>query len=253
MRFSEFSVIFQNGFFKPFIINDEGNLIKRNSPGNFDALTYDKAWDEDPNAIDNFLIDVETYIKLYKTMTIEKCDNLIPIAIEKSLKKHLHIKPPSKGVGTGEGQSWYTITPFQRLPFNKSEVMRMRNWCEKFFNNETIFKSAHYCVECGKHKQYPNLHIHALVHFKPEGERGAKGDNFARHLHTEWKKTYKDDKYNIAYKGWNSKKNKPNVGVLRLPCNTEIMINDKREYMNNGSKGSHENFLDLKIQSKFSF
>lgn len=252
MRFSEFEQILFRDFFDP-EYNQGSNK--------FDTLTfswYDNRVD-DPKRICvwesvwNYLIDndIPKYIEYYKSMISDPelfREQEIPKEIASNINRNLGIfnkKSPTKKV---EGQSWYTITPYERLPFNEGEVMRMRQFCEKFFNNNKLFKSAHFCVECGKHEKYPNLHIHALCHFKKDG-----GKNFSRILHTAWKKTYPQEKYNIKYKEWNSKKNKPNVGVLRVPCNTEQIINDKREYMNNGSKGSHENFKDLGIQGKFSF
>lgn len=141
-----------------------------------------------------------------------------------------------------EGMVFYSIVPRERLPYNDFEIMKLTKFCEANFTAKNFTKCA-WVIESGKHEDCPNLHIHALGKLKNK--------NFKRDCFTRWHKQY-EDKYNIKYvekkddgsenKGWDMK-----------PCNTLKIQSDKLNYLNNVLKGSHENFIDLKIGNKFGF
>lgn len=184
------------------------------------------------NEIDEVLEDVNFLKKFFIGKEISS-EEEIPDNIFNIMLKYLK-KERCKGL------SFYTICPKERLPFNDSEVMRLENFAEDFFKNEKIFESAKWCVESGKYKDRPNLHIHALCSFKEKG-----GKNFSRLLKKKWIRVYPSEEHTIDY---NIKGNK---GIHRVPCNTLRIQRDKEIYMNNGSKGSHENFCDLNISGEF--
>lgn len=221
MRFCEGYEIFLNTFF-----DKDCNSI--DEPYENFTFNCNGLWSCE---IDEVLDDVELLKKFFKKRisSEEEIPKSIFLLIFKYLKKE-----------KVKGLSFYTIVPKQRLPYNENEVMRLKNFAEKFFENEKIFEEVDWCIESGKHQDCPNLHIHALINFKKNG-----GKNFSRLLKNNWIRVYPDKEYTIDY---NVKGNK---GIHRVPCNTLLIQQDKINYMNNGSKGSHENFVDLNIRGKF--
>lgn len=223
MRFNEALDVFKNLFF------DE-NYNELDNP--FYNFTFNC------NLMDSVMIDeVMEDVEILKKFFIEEeisSEEEIPKSIFLLMYKYLK-KDKVKGL------SFYTIVPKERLPFNESEVMDLKNFCEKFFNNEKLFESVKWCVESGKHENCPNLHIHALISFKK-----GMGKNFSRVLKSSWARVYPDPKYAIDYNV------KGNRGIHRVPCNTLLIQRDKEIYMSNSSKGSHENFVDLNVSGEFS-
>jgi len=214
--------------------------------GKFENLFFDKSYNDeldpyrnltfdckhlDSEEIDEVLIDAEILKKFFREGI--SSDEEIPKSIFLILFKYLK-KDKVKGL------SFYTIVPKQRLEYNNNEVMRLQKFAEKFFANEKIFEEVHWVVESGKHKDKPNLHIHALVAFKKNG-----GKNFSRLIKNHWLRVFPEKEYTIDYNV------KGNRGIHRVPCNTLLIQRDKISYMNNESKGSHENFEDLKIRGLF--
>lgn len=202
----------------------------------FDTLTYDFGKPSTiklPNGQElkyegnmySVLEDVELFINCVKNEEIdEKCC--------KRMDKYIHRGNPCQPM------SFYTIVPKERLPFTEVNIKKMRDVCESLFFQEKLFKKTWWVVECGKHEDNPNLHIHALVEFMDS-------KNFRRSLLTVWKKHFPDPIYRIDYKV------KHNVGIHRVGCNTERIQQDKVKYLTNENKGSHENFKDLGISGIF--
>lgn len=141
-----------------------------------------------------------------------------------------------------KGMSFYSIVPKDRLPYSEAEAMKIKDFCEYFFEKKfrKFIEKCWWVVESGKFKEQPNLHIHALISFKPQGAK-----NFRRELVTSWNKFWSDSKYTIDWK------NHKGCGIHRVPCNTAQIQEDKIKYMENDHKGSHENFTDLGICGKF--
>lgn len=247
MRFSEFKTLLFNFFFQPFEI--EG--IKFNNES-CDSLTF--SFKEFRYGLNGKMIndgvpeyhldDIMTFKELYENWDLGE-EELIPRSVEKSISTILglnrSVDVPREKI---EGMSFYTIVPRTRLPFKEVEVSRITKCAKKIFQNEKFISFSHFCVESGKHKEKPNLHIHCLCKFHK-----GKGKNFARYLNKTWKEFYPKKKYDITYK--EIKKGKLNVGVDRVPCNTLQIQQDKRAYLENANKGSHENFIDLKINEVF--
>lgn len=138
--------------------------------------------------------------------------------------------------------NFYSIVPKERLPFSEVEVSKIKKFCEKFFLEKyrANFEKLWYVVECGKFKENPNLHIHALILFK-QGKSG----NFTRDLASFWRQMYPDPKFSIE---WTSD---TGVGIHNVKCSTQEIIDDKIKYMENDHKGSHQNFKDLEISGSF--
>lgn len=161
---------------------------------------------------------------------------------KKVLKKYVS-KPKkiyNQKKGNGPGCSWYSIVPEERLDFCPGNIARLKSLCEKCFTEKNC-ECAQWVVESGKHKSKPNLHIHALVKI------GGRNKNFRRFFIGKWNKEFKDKRFNIEYKHGD------NVGWKMIPVNCWEMKKDKLSYMNNDSKGSHENFVDLGVSGGFGF
>lgn len=248
MRFSEFKELLFVKFFEPFEV--EG--IKYNE-SECDALTYkfedfmvinDRLIND---GVDNELLDrIMIYQETFNNMKSGDTEELIPRSVEDTFlfdcgQKRSATVPREKV----KGMSFYTIVPYKRLPFNEGEVSRIRECAKKIFQNKKFIKFSHFCVESGKHKKKPNLHIHCICNFQEGASK-----NFARFLQNTWKSFYPEKRYNITYKEI-GKNGKYNTGIDRVPCNTQKIIEDKMNYMENSLKGSHKNFVDLKISEIF--
>lgn len=222
MKFNEAMDIFKNLFFDP-VYNGLGDPFYNFT---FNCNLMDSC------EITEVLENVDVLKKFFRKeiSSEEEIPTYIFLLLYKYLKKE-----------KVKGLSFYTICPRQRLPFNESEVMKLEDFCKKFFENEKLFENVKWVVESGKHKDCPNLHIHALISFKK-----CMGKNFSRVLKSSWARVYPDPQYTIDY---NVKGNK---GIHRAPCNTLLIQRDKETYMSNSSKGSHENFVDLNVSGEFS-
>lgn len=170
---------------------------------------------------------------IHKDLMEKHPNRFFPITneCENILKKYTK----SEKVPKLEGLTFYTIVPEERLPFNDCQINKLRLFCEKRFTAKN-FEKCSWVIESGKHEENPNLHIHCIGKLKNK--------NFKRHFITQWNKIY-EKKYNIEYdendnRGWDMK-----------PCNTAEIQEDKKNYLNNALKGTHENFVDLKIGHSF--
>lgn len=247
MRFSEFKILLFQVFFEPLEIED----IKFND-NVCECLTYKFG---EPIIVNNRLIstgvddEILNRITMYENLFNEMKDGdnelLIPRSVEIPFRIDCGL---SRSVGVPrskvEGMSFYTIVPYKRLEFKRAEVMRITNCAKKIFQNKQFFSYSHFCVESGKHKSKPNLHIHCLCKFNK-----GQGKNFSRYLLKTWKSFFPEKKYNISYK--EMKKGKLNTGIDRVPCNNLQIQEDKKVYLSNQNKGSHANFIDLKINEEF--
>lgn len=156
---------------------------------------------------------------------------------KKVLKKFVKIENVKS---EGPKCAWYSIVPKERLPYCSGNIKRLKDLCERCFTEDNV-ECCKWVIESGKHKDKPNLHIHALVKI------GGRNKNFKRFFMGKWNKEFKDKRYNISYKS------KDNCGWKMIPVNCWKMKQDKLDYMNNDSKGSHENFVDLGVSGGFGF
>lgn len=159
----------------------------------------------------------------------KECNTILSKFIGKQKKSSLKYR----------GVSFYSCCPKNRINISEGEVMRMSEFCEKVFTKKW-FSDAKWILESGKHSDRPNLHFHALVRFKDD----SASKNFkSRCLTKIWNNMYPDNPLD-----W---KNQNNRGIDVKKCNTLQIQKDKYNYMENDSKGSHENFTDLAIGNEF--
>lgn len=148
------------------------------------------------------------------------------------------------------GLSFYTIMPRNRIGISEGEVAKMAGFAKKFFT-EKYFEKCWWILESGKHKDKPNLHIHLLCRFAKHptavtkaGVPVSMSKSFVRNMKTAWNHIY-DQQYDIGYDI------NGNRGVDCKACNTAEIQKDKLAYMCNDQKGTHENFVDLKVKGGF--
>ena len=110
----------------------------------------------------------------------------------------------------------------------------MTDICKEIFNNDKWkrFTSVKWCIETGKHKENPNLHVHALIVFDKSNK------NFERDYIRLWNKYFKN--YGINFKGSGKQhfKGKDVVTIYKDKC--DYFVNHKKSVL-------HENFIDLNI------
>lgn len=159
---------------------------------------------------------------------------------ESILRKYVKRKKIQKKSSlTYRGLAFYSCCPKTRLRVSEGEVMKMSKFCEKVFSKKW-FSDVKWILESGKHKDKPNLHFHALARFR---SKSAAGNWRSRVLIPEWNKQYPDNPLD-----WKRGQDK---GIDVVHCNTGQIQKDKYNYLENDSKGSHENFTDLKIGGEF--
>jgi len=137
--------------------------------------------------------------------------------------------------------NWITLSPRPFLDYTKENQDKLVEFCEKIFI-DINFNKCKWVIECGKHEDNPNLHIHALCNFS--NDKVSK--NFKRSVCALFKRMFKPSVID-----W---KNSGGVGyhnvVIRKHNNKlyDTMLKDKMDYMDNSEKGCHENFLDLGLK-----
>lgn len=132
------------------------------------------------------------------------------------------------------GINFFSCVPKKRIDISEGEVQKMRKFLEKNIS-EKYFKRYSWNIETGKHKKKPNLHFHILGEYNANGQNNFR----SRVLNDNWNKLYPNNP--LEWKQGNR------VGIDRKDCNTEVMVRDKLLYFHNESKGTHMNFVDLKI------
>lgn len=125
----------------------------------------------------------------------------------------------------GNDAVWITISPDHLnnpMKFTVKTLQRVEQFCLKWFDPKR-YSFYHWVIEAGENEQDPHLHVHALVQFKHK----SFAKNHARDLKNFWaKKTYNS----LKGKDYHSQ----NISGIYIP--------DKRQYMDDCAKGSHENF-----------
>lgn len=145
--------------------------------------------------------------------------------VEKIVKRHL------REINKDYIYQYITLSPdhnLRKIPYTDENVLALQSFCEKWFNN-IRYKFYEYVVECGKDKDDPHLHVHALVLLKHKKQ----GKNHARELKKFWGKIFPSSQ--LIGKDYYS-----------MNVSGQYFL-DKRQYFIDSKKGSHENFLDLGI------
>lgn len=148
--------------------------------------------------------------------------------VEKIIKKHL------RDIFNDHIYQYITLSPdhnLRKISFTDENVLQLQIFCEKWFNN-IRYEFYQYVVECGKNKDDPHLHVHALVLLKHKKQ----GKNHARELKKFWEKFFPSS---------------PLIGKDYYSTNVSgKYFLDKQSYFTDANKGSHENFMDLGIYGK---
>lgn len=235
----------------------QGSVVCPKSCNSYDPIISkcscdinDPRWDD----ITRLVHFHEIYSKLRKAEGDEAATSLnreCNAILRKYVRRKQNRQPKQSAI---EGLSFYTFTPKARIGISEGEVDKMRIFCEKFFSKK-YFVKCWWVLESGKHESKPNLHIHLLGKFRSfknsKGSEESMSKNFRRNMITAWSKIY-DPKFTLKYKiPKNGEAGYFNEGIDHKPCNTLEIQNDKREYMINSKKGSHENFIDLKVNGGF--
>jgi len=129
----------------------------------------------------------------------------------------------------GSNAIWITLSPDKiRHPewtYDEARLQQIKRFCRKWF---TLIRYNYYAyvIEVGKNRDAPHLHVHALVQLKHKGQ----GKNHSRELKTYWNECTSTPLQGDDYYSKN--------------VNGDILI-DKLKYMDNNTKDSHENFMDV--------
>lgn len=129
---------------------------------------------------------------------------------------------------------FYTFTGSEKIPDTDENIEKMKNICNNIFNNENWkrFRCVHYNIECGKHQDDSNLHIHALIDFEKTNK------NFERDFTRCWTKEFKSFGLDFKKGGKQHFKGK----------NVNHIWDDKLAYLRNDDKSIlHQNYRDLGI------
>lgn len=122
-----------------------------------------------------------------------------------------------------------TITGKDRIPDNEDMICKMEHFSNDIFNNDRYerFVKVIWNIEVGKHKDKPNLHLHAVIVFKESTK------NFIRDCKSRFLKYFK------IY----------GVDILMKPYTIAgSYYNDKVDYLRNKDKSIlHQNYRDLDI------
>lgn len=123
---------------------------------------------------------------------------------------------------------WVTCTGKKRINDNSKNIELMHKFGLNIFNNNNYkrYYKVHWNVEVGKHKDKPNVHVHALVIFDSTNK------NFKRDFCNAFKKIFNDYDY------------KESRFVMKL----QDIYKDKYNYLNNINKSIlHQNYRDTGI------
>lgn len=206
---------------KDFYFDPKYNLDRLNP---FDTLTY-KFMDETSLTFESeyrwVMEDVDILLNAFNS-------GVIGHSCEKIIDRYVHKGPKVKSM------SFYTIVPKERLEFTEANICKFEKFANTLFGPKyrTCYNKVWWVIECGKHEDNPNLHLHALIDFN-------QSKNFKRALLSCWKTFFPSTENRICYN------ENGNCGIHRVPCNTQRIQEDKIKYLTNENKGTHENFKDL--------
>lgn len=206
---------------KEYFFDPKFNLDRLNP---FDTLTYDFK-SKNPVCFETeYSLVMEKVSILLNALSTNHIDS----QCEALLDKYVHKGPKVKSM------SFYTIVPKERLKFDDHNIAKFEKFANTLFGPKyrTTYNKVWWVIECGKHEDNPNLHMHALIDFN-------QSKNFKRNLLSCWKTFFPSTENRICYN------ENGNSGIHRVPCNTQRIQDDKIKYLTNENKGSHENFKDL--------
>ena len=235
----EYQIIKYNIFEDQNIIDDrtgERILIKGNR---LNVYSGDSEWVDDDMKFAS-LKRIEHYWKINNQLKSEGYEGHTTLSsiIQSSMFNILGKKKKPPGI---KRHNFFSCSPKFRIDISEGEVVKMVDFLKNNLT-EKYFKKVQWVVESGKHKNNPNLHFHFLGLFNPNGSKNFR----KRVLFEAWNKHYPDNPLE-----W--KKPNGHRGVHVVACCAQELVDDKLKYLNNDSKGSHENFTDLNQSGGFGF
>lgn len=238
----EYQIIKRNVFEDQNVIDDrtgKRTIVKGNR---FAVFCGEEEWVNDDLKFDS-LKRIEHCWKINSKLKSEGAEGhtTLPSNIQTSMKIILGNKIIKKKTPAIRRHNFFSCSPKNRIDISEGEVVKMENFLKKFLT-ERFFEKVAWVIESGKHKENPNLHFHFLGLFNPNGSKNFR----KRILFNEWNKIYPDNPLE-----W--KKPNGHRGIDVRPCCTQEIVDDKLKYLNNDSKGSHENFVDLNKSGGFGF
>lgn len=130
---------------------------------------------------------------------------------------------------------FYTYTGQKKIPLgeNNENIFKMKEICDKMFNNDTWkrYLKVNWCIETGKNNNNYNLHLHAVIVFN------GKLKHYDRDFTRTWNKYFKE--YGINYSG-DGKQHYSGKGLK--------FYQDKLDYLDETLKSDlHQNALNLNL------
>lgn len=235
----DYQIIKQNCDDEQLIIDDRTGERNLSKGFRFKTFTGDKEWIEDE----------ELSIYLYKLIHYYNINNKVKTegyeghtTLSSDARYWLFkLNGKKKQPPAVKRHNFFSCCPKYRIDISEGEVLKM----EEFLKNnltEKYFLKVSWVIESGKHKDKPNLHFHFLGLYNQNGSKNFR----KRVLFEAWNKLYPNNP--LEWKTPNG-----NRGIHIVACNTQEIINDKLEYLINGNKGSHINFVDLNKNYSFGF
>lgn len=134
-----------------------------------------------------------------------------------------------------------TLTGKDRIPDTSDNIDKMTAFGKTLFSNENYkrFHNVKWNIETGKHKENPNLHIHAVIWFENSNKNfhslKPKGRSDVRNNWLQYFKQYGLDYGKDSYQSFSGSKVKE-------------IFDDKCDYLTNKDKCIlHKNYRDLQI------
>ena len=217
---------------KEFIENYENEFLYKN-PSNEDKETYKMLMDSDNMVLPNG--------KLWFQKESIACRSL-----DFNLKDEIKLFHEWYGLDYEPPRQlkqfyWMTLTGKSRIPDTTENIELMLKFGKALFNNDNYkrFHKVYWNIETGKHKDNPNLHLHALICFDTTSKNfHSKKEKSRSDVKTLWNKYFKSyglDYGNDSYQYFKGK-------------DIEKIYNDKLKYLKNEDKSIlHKNYRDLEI------
>lgn len=179
---------------------------------------------------------------------------LIKKKLEKEMKKYYAPKKTS--------YLWLTLSPdklLRNMDVTPEMVNKLHTWCENWFSTGRWYGDYIYVLECGS--QGDHLHVHALLEMKSSHKHAELlKKSWAKHFPAHQLLTSVDattkayhNRKNIPTSQWIAGKHKgeycyANFKEDSVDQEERLILNDKRDYMVNDLKSSHENLFDLGVR-----
>ena len=144
---------------------------------------------------------------------------------------------------TYHGWTFFTLSPDKNLNKSKDQIdlNELNKWCERWFAPYN-YTQWHWAIEHGSNEE-AHYHVHALVHGL---KKRLKREGHYKELKDQWNKSL--SKQLVTVGSWAQKQvTKKSYDILWQPINSKELWEMKYNYLTDELKGSHQNFIDLKL------